>query len=415
MQTSSTRSRRKLTKWEWALLVVPIIVVIALLFGARILYALTGTLYTKQQEIGGINFSRDSKQLVAVTATDFPGDVPFRRDQDIMNWDVTTGKLLSKAEVRGKQVVWHPAVYENGTVIAAVIGSKSPYEVRRWHPQTGMTSISRQGSYSETLYKFKDDRSFIVIDSSTTIYDSQALTPIRTMPLGKVGSNVLISANEQVLFCERKTAKGVQGEVWSLRTGKRLRSFMLEESEMRAISPDGRQLATVSHRKESGLTKYNNVDVEIYDLTTGKKLKRAFHNIKSVFLRSFRFSSNGEKLLCAGPIFAPRSPQSRETKEVQQSVAQIINIKSNKISTLNIAGHLRSCMFSPDGRLVAFSTMRTSTTSASFQIRNAENDRVLLSRDSGAQEISFRFSPDNRLVAYSSGNSIKVVDISNLS
>ncbi len=155
MNTSGTRLKRKLTKWEWALLVVPLLIIFALLFGARVWYELTGTLYTQQQEIGGINFSRDNKQLVAVAASDeHLKNGVTRRSQDVMNWDVTTGKLLFKAEVRGKEVVWFPMVYENGTVVAAVIGNNHFWEVRQWSA-AGEKHIDQKNAYLKELHRMR--------------------------------------------------------------------------------------------------------------------------------------------------------------------------------------------------------------------------------------------------------------------
>ena len=418
MKTSSTRSRRKLTKWEWALLIVPPLIIFALLFGARVWYQLTGTLYTKQQEIGGINFSRDGKQLVAVAATDERlGDGVTRRSQDVMNWDVATGKLLLKAEVRGKEVVWFPTVYKNGTIVAAVIGNNHFWEVRQWSA-AGEKHIDQKNAYLKELRRLKDDRRFVVSGDNTTIYDSQTLAPLRKMPLGKVDPYVEISTDEQTLFCVRNTPKGSHGEVWDLEKARRLRVFSFE-TWMNALSPDGGLLATVPRKiakkgENEDAAGFNDVDIDLRDLKTGRKI-RTYRHIKSTYGDQFKFSPDGKKLLCAGPIFVLKTPRSTEIKQVERSVAQIIDIETDKIVTVNIAGYLRRSAFSPNGRLLALSVMQTSTAPTSFQIRNTEDGRILFSRASNSREISFRFSPDNRLVAYSNGNSIKVVDISNLS
>lgn len=366
--------KRKLTKWEWAMLLASPLIVVALIWGGRIWFSLTGILYTQQQEIVGIAFSSDSKELVVVAASDksLPR-VVAQRSYNIMKWDVATGKLLFKAEVRDKKFVWSPKILKDGTIVALVLNTNDVWELWRWSNGQSEKTLDLKKCYVDLFRPLRDD--------------------------------------QKTLFLTRRTLRGSQGEIWDLYTRKRLRSFPYGYNSWNtALSPDGSLLATIPRKKvrkrlNNSSNEVKDVDLVLKNTRDGHTIK-TFRHIRAAQLWNTQFSSDGKKLLCGGGIY--------KGEYFQNSVIQIIDIQTNQIQTLNMTDSLLACHFSPNGELIITRTMDKES-GGMLSIWSVKSGQPLKSFYIKSDwPPSGRISPDGKTLAYTIGNSIHLVDVSNL-
>jgi RNA polymerase sigma factor (sigma-70 family) len=262
-------------------------------------------------------------------------------DHSMHLWDAATGKEIRSFVGQKESCVYAVAFSPGGKTLAS--GGLGGI-VRLWEVATGkeLRKLGGHGRGVSTVAFSGDGRSLVVgsFDGPLRLWDVAKGEEIRQFESSRVAS-VAFSSDGKLL-----AAAGTKGiDLWEISTGKRLQHLSSNTSEVHcrsvSFSPDGRFLASAEQEidkgKVEGAKEYDQT-IRLWEVSTGKEVRQIQVFAGEVY--SVAFSPDGKTFATGGSDDALCLWEAATGKR----------LRAFQVSR---KGHVYSLSFSPDGKTLA--------------------------------------------------------------
>ena len=334
-------------------------------------------IHASPKPLGSVAFSSDSRGIVSA-------------GYDVKLWNISDGR-----EIRtfGEHRAWvnRLAVSADGRFL---VSGSNDQTATIWDFATAanLHTLPCQGAPIDCSVAFSHDGQWVVSGTRVLqlwVAQNGQLSRIFSARTQTESSNVF-AANLHSLFSG--TASG-NIEVWDLLNGRPLRALTGQQGSVQiALSPAGDRLASASLDHT----------IKLWDATTGRELRTLIGHQDNVY--SVDFSPDGRRLVSSSFDYTVRMWDAESGQELYKIDLHSLGPPAIKGSNDQIA----AVRFSPDGKMLACSTQRSSI--KIYDVATGSELRTLVGHSNDVEALAF--SPQGGILASGSyDHSIKLWDV----